>query len=134
MFIRCTLVFIYIEVIKVPKAFKSKDGDRYGVHRTVFNKARSKILKTQEVCGICGHPVDKTLKYPHPMSATVDHIIPLDKGGHPTDINNLQLAHFRCNRLKSNKIIDSKSLQSNVVGNRILPLTYDWMNYKSTDK
>ena len=35
--------------------------------------------------------MDKKLKYPHPLSACIDHIIPLAKGGHPSDIDNLQL-------------------------------------------
>ena len=44
------------------------------------------------------------LKYPDPMSKTVDHIIPIAKGGHPSDLSNLQLAHRCCNRQKSDKL------------------------------
>ena len=74
--------------------------DRIGEHRTALEKNKKYILKTQEVCGICGLPVDKSIKYPDPMSPTVDHIIPIAKGGHPSDLANLQLAHRCCNRKK----------------------------------
>jgi len=52
------------------------------------------------VCGICLEYVDKNLCYPHPMSATIDHIVPLSKGGaHVRD--NIQLAHATCNKRKA---------------------------------
>lgn len=47
-------------------------------------------------CGICGHKVDPVLKFPHPMSASLDHIIPLARGG-PHRWENVQLAHLACN-------------------------------------
>ena len=65
----------------------------------VFKKNKKIILATQSICGICGQPVDKSLKFPHPMSPTVDHIIPCAKGG-SDDLDNLQLAHRACNRMK----------------------------------
>lgn len=110
----------------------NKGMERYGVYRQGYTKAKARILKEQSVCGICGLPVDKKLKFPHPYSPTVDHIIPLDKGGHPSDIANLQLAHFICNRMKSNKItsVNIKADESDI-GNRVLPQIIDWINYKS---
>ena len=108
--------------------------DHDGKHRLAFERNRKKILNSQSVCGICGKPVDKRLKYPDPMSACIDHIIPIDRGGHPSDIDNLQLAHWACNRQKSNKILaqapeEKKSLQ--VAGsNRVLPLSMDWTQYR----
>lgn len=56
--------------------------DRTLGNRGAFEKARLKILKTQKVCGICGKPVDFSFKNPHPLAPTVDHIIPVSKGGH----------------------------------------------------
>lgn len=72
--------------------------------RSQWEAAKRQVLATQSVCGICGKPVDKSLKYPHPMSATVDHIIPVSKRGDPVSIDNLQLAHRYCNRMKSDKL------------------------------
>ena len=107
-------------------------SDRAPGNRAAFDKARKVILSTQDVCGICGKPVDKTLKYPHPLSPTVDHIIPVSKGGHPSDLNNLQLAHRCCNRAKSDRLIEKKPLAPDrVISNRLLPLHADWANFKS---
>ena len=77
----------------------SKRPDHSGTHERPYRRNRKKILMTQSVCAICGRPVDMSLKAPDPMSATVDHIIPVSKGGHPSDINNLQLAHCRTSSL-----------------------------------
>jgi len=78
--------------------------DRVGENRTALAKNKRIILRTQNICGICGMPVDKSLKSPDPMSPTVDHIIPIAKGGHPSDLENLQLAHRWCNRQKSDRL------------------------------
>ena len=55
------------------------------------------------VCQICGKPVDKEIKYPNPLSASIDHIVPLSKGGTHTK-DNVQLAHFLCNSRKGAKV------------------------------
>ena len=47
---------------------KEYRADRSGPHRVAFEKNKKIILKTKNVCGICGRPVDKSLKYPHPLS------------------------------------------------------------------
>lgn len=53
-------------------------------------------------CGICGLRVNTKLKHPHPYSPSLDHIIPLSKGGSHTP-DNVQLAHLRCNISKGSK-------------------------------
>lgn len=108
-------------------------SDRAPGNRGAYEKARAKILKTQTVCGICGKPVDFSLKYPHPLSPTVDHIVPVSKGGHPSDINNLQLAHRCCNRQKSDKVGDLSrylSEENKLISNRELPQHENWIDYK----
>ena len=101
-------------------------------------RARKTIISSQEICGICGNPVDKTLKWPNPLSPTVDHIIPVIKGGHPTDLHNLQLAHWCCNRQKSDKLAQQQreakpeEPEGNEINNRDLPLSMDWSSYKSS--
>ena len=110
--------------------------DRDGAHRGAFEKNKKKIYATQTCCGICGKPVDFTKKYPHPLSPCIDHIIPIARGGHPSDINNLQLAHWTCNRQKSDKLIESRgtvdSNKTEVLSNRLLPQSIDWSAYRST--
>lgn len=114
-------------------AQKKLRPDESGAHRTAFEKNKRKILLTQDVCGICGLPVDKNLAWPNPMSPVVDHIIPINKGGHPSSMANLQLAHMTCNRLKSDKILgsDAPVTGDGIISNRILPQHYDWANYKA---
>lgn len=109
--------------------------DKQSGHRGAYEKNKKIIFKTQNTCGICGKPVDFSLKYPDPMSATIDHIIPVNgKGGiqgHPSDISNLQLAHFTCNRQKSDKLFISPKEAPIVLGNRNLPQSIAWVEYRS---
>lgn len=102
--------------------------DHNGTQRRQFESNKKKIYATQKVCGICGKPVDFRLKFPHPLSPCIDHIIPVSKGGHPSDLSNLQLAHMCCNREKSDKLVASRDVSVGIelVSNRLLPLTFDW--------
>lgn len=104
--------------------------DHNGNQRALFESNKKKIYASQRVCGICGHEVDFSLKFPHPLSPTIDHIIPVAKGGHPSDISNLQLAHFWCNRQKSDKMTPKIEFaqQKKAIDNRELPLSFDWKN------
>lgn len=57
------------------------------------------LKKNKSLCGICGMVIPKDVRHPHPMSATIDHIIPMSLGGsHSYD--NTQPAHRKCNVLK----------------------------------
>lgn len=110
----------------------ARRADRQGEHRSAFEKNRKKIFATHQVCAICGKPVDFKLKAPAPMSPTVDHIVPISRGGHPSDISNLQLAHWICNRMKSNQIANQKycsAVAEAAISNRILPQSCDWKTF-----
>ena len=112
---------------------KRNRPDHDGSHRVQFERNKKKIYATQTVCGICGNPVDFSLKFPHPLSPCIDHIIPIAKGGHPSDIDNLQLAHFCCNRQKSDKLeMDERNSknESEEISNDNLPLSTDWKSYR----
>lgn len=50
-------------------------------------------------CGICGGKIDRARSVPHPKSGTLDHIIPLSRGGGHL-YTNVQAAHFICNSMK----------------------------------
>ncbi len=56
-----------------------------------------------EPCGICGQPIDVTLKYPDPRSCTLDHIVEVCLGGSEHDPANHQPACLDCNRRKSGR-------------------------------
>lgn len=51
------------------------------------------------ICQLCYGKVDKSLKFPHPGSMSLDHVIPLGKGG-PDTKQNVVLVHFGCNSSK----------------------------------
>lgn len=55
------------------------------------------------LCGLCSTPVDPDVSWPDPYSASLDHVLPLSKGGSHT-YENVQLAHLTCNVSKGNRI------------------------------
>jgi 5-methylcytosine-specific restriction endonuclease McrA len=60
-------------------------------------RIRARVLAEEDICWICGQPVDKRLKTPHPGSPEVDEIIPVSLGGDPLDRKNCRLSHRLCN-------------------------------------
>jgi len=54
-------------------------------------------------CQLCRKPITKDLRAPHPMSRSVDHIVPLSRGG-LHEMANLQAAHLRCNVRKAARL------------------------------
>lgn len=60
--------------------------------------------KSSGLCGICGLRVGLQTDSKNPISFTVDHIIPLAKGGSDT-LNNVQAAHRLCNSTKQDLVL-----------------------------
>lgn len=56
-------------------------------------------------CIICDESIDKNVLYPDKMSATLEHIIPLSRGGTHT-WDNVAPAHLLCNGKKGNETMD----------------------------
>jgi 5-methylcytosine-specific restriction endonuclease McrA len=54
-------------------------------------------------CGICLEPLDHNLRHPHPSSPSLDHILPIARGGAHAQWN-LQWAHLSCNLRKGASI------------------------------
>lgn len=61
------------------------------------------IERDCSVCQVCSAPVDATLQHPDPMAPSIDHKIPLARGG-GNELDNLQLTHLRCNLQKRNRV------------------------------
>lgn len=76
--------------------FGKPSGKRWG-------EARATVLAEESHCGFCGVEVDKSLRFPDPMCASVDHIVPWSQGGLTYARSNLRLAHFRCNATGDNR-------------------------------
>lgn len=64
---------------------------------------KSVINSGHAICGLCDEEIDLELKWPDPMSLTIDHIIPLALGGTNEDIN-LQPTHQKCNFKKGARL------------------------------
>lgn len=71
--------------------------------------ARKIFQRDNWTCKLCGDPINQSLKWPDPWSPSLDHIVPLKKGGQHV-IWNVQTAHLRCNVRKQ----DSFPEQANV--------------------
>lgn len=53
-------------------------------------------------CHLCRKRVGKKVRWPHPRSASLDHLVPLSVGG-AHDPANVRLAHLVCNTRKGNR-------------------------------
>lgn len=109
-----------------------KGPKRLGPFRQEYERNKKKVLLSQDTCGICGKPFDKSLPGTHPMGPTIDHINPIVRGGHPADINNLQLAQRSCNRQKSDSL-QAGELDDQYT-NRNLPWLKNWREYQPKSK
>lgn len=54
-------------------------------------------------CSICEKAVDPLVKWPDSKSPSLDHVVPLSKGG-AHDPSNVALAHLGCNTAKNNRV------------------------------
>jgi hypothetical protein len=82
--------------------------------KTQMRRARTKTDEAEKVdrdvvgerdgwkCGICRRKVNRALAYPHPRSASLDHVIPLSEHG-PHTYANCRIAHLDCNNLRSDR-------------------------------
>jgi 5-methylcytosine-specific restriction endonuclease McrA len=55
------------------------------------------------VCRLCDQPIFAWFKHPHSFSLSVDHIVPLARGGSDA-LSNKQLAHLGCNSRKRDSL------------------------------
>ena len=58
-----------------------------------------------KTCILCGDSIDPTLKAPHNMSHTIEHLTPIARGGRH-DIDNIDFAHYGCNARKRDRTLE----------------------------
>ncbi|MHC3392080.1 HNH endonuclease [Streptomyces lavendulocolor] len=77
-----------------------RNGRRY---RTLCEQQRALRLP----CWLCGHDIRYDITGPdagkHPWAFTLDHLIPLSRGGDLLDPANARSAHRRCNSARGNR-------------------------------
>ena len=62
-------------------------------------RERQRMKKDAEMSNICLESVDPALAYPDPRSPSLEHVVPLSRGG-AHDPSNVVIAHLRCNLSK----------------------------------
>jgi len=111
---------------KEAKAYRITNSEHHKAWRKTninklrdFNRKRHALKHTTQIesinektvylrdgwkCQHCKKRVDKNLRWPNPLSPSLDHIVPLSQGGTHT-YNNIQLAHLKCNLSKHNNVL-----------------------------
>lgn len=82
--------------MKRPSVVRRQNRGRGGGSKERRKIMRRVIERDKGICWLCGEPVDLTLTFPHPLSKSMDHVVPHSKGGKFT-FANLRLAHRICN-------------------------------------
>lgn len=62
------------------------------------------VRREEQDCWLCGRPIDPRAPARTRWSFSVDHVIPISKGGHPLDRRNARAAHYGCNSSKGNRL------------------------------
>ena len=86
---------------------RTKERDTKKFHR---RRAAGELIMTVESlaerdgakCNICTKPVNMSKSGLDPLGPTIDHLLPVSKGG-TNDSTNLALAHRRCNTARGNR-------------------------------
>jgi len=86
----------------VPQAGVQRARKRQVRQGRPWRRLQKRVIRDNDLCWICGQLVDKSVRWPDPMSASVDHVIPLTMGGELADPGNVRLAHMRCNSSRGN--------------------------------
>lgn len=70
---------------------------------------RLEIFERDEwMCGICGCAIDPSVEWPDPQSASLDHILPIARGGTHSRAN-AQASHLTCNVRKGVAVTEEVS-------------------------
>jgi HNH endonuclease len=92
------------------KTWNQQNAEKYAKHLEDKNHRRRAKMRDapteridRQIVGdrdgwrcFCGKRVDQALKHPHPMSQSLDHIVPVSEhGGHT--YANVRIAHLQCN-------------------------------------
>lgn len=88
---------------------KTEESERRAQFRAARRRLRSALVpgvgdeviyeRDRWKCHLCDLPVSRTLTNPHPMSPSIDHLVPIDDDG-SDDPANLATAHLACNLYK----------------------------------
>lgn len=82
--------------------------------------ARKRVAQAQAPCWICGGAIDYNLPAKTPGAYELDELVPVSRGGSPTDPANLAPTHRMCNQWRGAKSVEqvqtTKALIASVYG------------------
>ena len=68
-----------------------------GIHSDAWlANVKALLRRDGKKCWLCREPIDLDAPFNDPYAPTLDHVTPQARGG-KTVLENLRLAHFRCN-------------------------------------
>jgi len=97
----------YIKSEKGKIVVSRKDAKRRAlkVNTTIENFSPIEIFERDNyICCVCGLPIDPSLRRPNKLSVSLEHFIPLSKGGNHSR-ENCSASHIICNMRKGAKLI-----------------------------
>lgn len=62
-----------------------------------WKRVRAVVLRQATHCAVCGLALVPDARPRSRWSSSVDHIVPLERGGAPFDLGNLRAVHLGCN-------------------------------------
>jgi 5-methylcytosine-specific restriction endonuclease McrA len=80
----------------------SRQAVKRGATSVVHVVPREIFDRDQWRCHICRRKLSADVTWPHPRSASVDHLVPLSKGGEHSP-ENVETACLQCNISKGNR-------------------------------
>lgn len=80
----------------------TKRRRRYGLPENVIDIVDPDVVYERDggTCRLCGDAVDRSIPWPDPLSATIDHTVPANDRSSEHSYANTALAHWDCNRRK----------------------------------
>lgn len=64
---------------------------------------RERVKAEERTCWLCHHDIDLSAPPRTPMSWSLDHVVPVSRGGDPLDRANAHAAHLVCNQRRGNR-------------------------------
>ena len=77
---------------------------RHSARSRRYRDLRAAFLRVNTTCWLCEREIDPTLKWPHPYSESIDHLIATSRYEvDPCDTDYWRAAHLRCNNQRQAK-------------------------------
>lgn len=92
---------------KKPEVAKARVAQRAKAYRegsATLDMIERKWLDGDQTCCVCGDLIDEALPGDDPMGRTIEHDLPISRGGRH-DLDNIFFSHKRCNSAKGRRTI-----------------------------